>query len=175
MTEEIKDIPTIQVLAASNLDTEKILQSVDRYVKNLHITEFKEPVVKDDFDLSTLVNCTNDDLERLLLIFGGYRAYLDVQIAYVEARKAFFESSFEDENAKVQHNLLLDAGKQKKTKDYLRGESLIRSPQLGEIKHKLNNLNSLYIRLSGLRNSYKSAYDAVSRVVALRLSSRESL
>ena len=56
----------------------------------------------------------------------------------------------------------------KPTKDEVRGEALDKYSQLRELRREVIEQSSLYKKLSGLLNTYKAAYDAVSRIVALR-------
>ena len=56
----------------------------------------------------------------------------------------------------------------KATKDEVRGEALDTYDQLKELRREVIEQETIYKKLGGLLNTYKAAYDSVSRVVALR-------
>ena len=57
----------------------------------------------------------------------------------------------------------------------MRGEAIASNSSLKRTRQELIEEEGMYVRLSGIRNAYKSMYDAVSRVVALRVSSGEQV
>jgi hypothetical protein len=56
----------------------------------------------------------------------------------------------------------------KPTKELLRAEAIEVTSGLAELRIDFLELDTLYKRVMGVRDSYKSAYEAVSRLVSLR-------
>ena len=63
----------------------------------------------------------------------------------------------------------------KLNKDAVRGQALATNPGLKKIRQELIEIEGLYSRIMGIRNAYKALYDAVSRVVALRSTTKEMI
>ena len=61
-----------------------------------------------------------------------------------------------------------EAGSRKPTKEELRGAIFTRYPALQELRRDIIDLETLKRKSSGLLNTYTTAYNTVSRVVALR-------
>ena len=58
--------------------------------------------------------------------------------------------------------------KKKPTREELRGEIISRFESLRELKRDLIEQQALLKKMSGLLNTYTTAYNTVSRIVALR-------
>ncbi|MBI2020125.1 hypothetical protein HYS94_01775 [Candidatus Daviesbacteria bacterium] len=156
---------------------EKAMNTADLYVKDLNVPSIDIKIKeKPPVDLSQLHNSTNDQLAEYLAFFGGYRAYLETQLSYVEAKKGILESSFEEGLSKMFYTLGDKYKDSKKPlKEAMHGESMQMNPSLKKIKQTLIETEAIYNRIRGLRDSYKVAWDTVSRVIALRLGSKEGV
>ena len=149
----------------------KALGHVDNLVEELGIPKFNfdlesAPIL----EFSDLMNADNPQIEKFLVLYGGYKAYLESQLADCDAKRSALEAAFDEGLATAMYKLNSEreAISRKPTKDEVRGEALDTYPQLRELRREVIEQDSLHKKLSGLLNTYKAAYDAVSRVVALR-------
>ena len=154
-----------------------VLRRVDSYFEQLELPQLEADLEAPKIiAISDLEDCTNKDLENYLLLFGGFRSYLDTKLASVESRKTILEASFEEGLNRMLYILeekYGDEGRRRPNKESLRGEAIASNSSLKRTRQELIEEEGMYVRLSGIRNAYKSMYDAVSRVVALRVSSGE--
>ena len=73
-----------------------VLRRVDSYFEKLDLPKLEADVEAPKvISISDLEDCTNKDLENYLLLFGGFRSYLDTKLASVESRKTILEATFE--------------------------------------------------------------------------------
>jgi len=150
----------------------KALAQADMAVKALGLPEFNfalesAPIL----EFSNLMNADNKQIEHFLVVYGGYKAYLEAQLADCDAKRSAIDAAFDEGLATAMYKLNTERellGKRKPTKDEVRGEALDTYPQLRELRREGIEQNALYKKLAGLFNAYKAAYDAVSRVVTLR-------
>ncbi len=156
-----------------------VLRRVDSYFEQLELPQLEADLEAPKLTaISDLEDCTNKDLENYLLLFGGFRSYLDTKLASVESRKTILEASFEEGLNRMLYILeekYGDEGRRRPNKESLRGEAIASNSSLKRTRQELIEEEGMYVRLSGIRNAYKSMYDAVSRVVALRVSSGEQV
>ena len=156
-----------------------VLRRVDSYFEQLELPQLEADLEAPKIiAISDLEDCTNKDLENYLLLFGGFRSYLDTKLASVESRKTILEASFEEGLNRMLYILeekYGDEGRRSPNKESLRGEAIASNSSLKRTRQELIEEEGMYVRLSGIRNAYKSMYDAVSRVVALRVSSGEQV
>ena len=156
-----------------------VLRRVDSYFEQLELPQLEADLEAPKIiAISDLDDCTNKDLENYLLLFGGFRSYLDTKLASVESRKTILEASFEEGLNRMLYILeekYGDEGRRRPNKESLRGEAIASNSSLKRTRQELIEEEGMYVRLSGIRNAYKSMYDAVSRVVALRVSSGEQV
>ncbi len=156
-----------------------VLRRVDSYFEQLELPQLEADLEAPKIiAISDLEDCTNKDLENYLLLFGGFRSYLDTKLASVESRKTILEASFEEGLNRMLYILeekYGDEGRRRPNKESLRGEAIASNSSLKRTRQELIEEEGMYVRLSGIRNAYKSMYDAVSRVVALRVSSGEQV
>jgi len=126
---------------------------------------------KTDLEFSNLMNYDNRQLEEFLTMFGGYKAYLETKVADVDAKLSAHEAAFNESYSKALWNLASEyqeSGSRKPTKEELRGAIFTRYPALQELRRDVIDLDTLKRQTSGLLNTYTTAYNTVSRVVALR-------
>ena len=134
-----------------------VLRRVDSYFEQLELTQLEA------------------DLEAPKIIAISD---LDPKLASVESRKSILEASFEEGLNRMLYILeekYGDEGRRRPNKESLRGEAIASNSSLKRTRQELIEEEGMYVRLSGIRNAYKSMYDAVSRVVALRVSSGEQV
>ena len=121
-------------------------------------------------EFADLMNADNRQLEAFLVMYGGYKAYLESQVADCEAKCGALTAAFDEGFVTALHRLNEErpSGVRKPTKDEIRGEIMDRYDQLRELRREVIEQEALRKNMIGLLNTYKAAYDAVSRVVALR-------
>ena len=149
----------------------KALAQIDVLIDELGVPKF-------NFDLesvpilefSDLMNSDNSEIEKFLVLYGGYKAYLESQLADCDAKRSALEAAFDEGLATAMYKLNSEreTTSRKPTKDEVRGEALAKYSQLRELRREVIEQDSFHKKHSGLLNTYKAAYDAVSRVVALR-------
>lgn len=158
------------VAALKRWTPEEALERIDAEVKEINVPEFKMPTLKElDLDISNLGERTNEELEEMLAVYGGYMAYLEGQLSSVESKNGLLESTFEEAMSKMMYKLQSQKDK-KIVKESLRGEALSVNSQLNQLRKDSIESEALYIRVLGLRNGYKAIYNTISRIVALRTS-----
>ena len=124
-----------------------------------------------DLEFSKLTNYDNKQLEDFLTLYGGYKGYLETKISDIEATvgalDAAFTEGFNTALFKVAKEYE-EEGRKKPTREELRGEILYKFESLRELKRDLIEQQALLKKTSGLLNTYTTAYNTVSRIVALR-------
>jgi|TARA_R110000824_G_scaffold247932_2_gene437011 hypothetical protein len=157
----------------------KALTKADEYIKNLPVQPISIGWTKEyDVDFSNLMNSSNRELETFITMFGGYRAYLETELAGITAKKGALEAAFDEGFATASYTVSRDreeGGQKKLTKEELRGAILLTYDGLRELRRDVIELEVAYTRVGGLLNTYKAAYDAVSRVVTLRTMSKDGI
>ena len=117
------------------------------------------------------MNADNKKLEEFLTMFGGYRAYLESQLADITAKKGAIEAAFDEGYATAVYKIAStreSEGQKKLTREEIRGAVLDTYSSLKELRREVIEQDTVYKKVAGLLNAYKAAYDAVSRIVALR-------
>ena len=150
----------------------KALGRASQEVSGLGVPNLKMNVEEsEELEFSDLMNADNTKLEHFLMFYGGYKAYLESQVADYDAKKSALEAAFDEGLATAMYKLNHEresVGKKKATKDEVRGEALDTYEQLRELRREVIEQETVHKKLSGLLNTYKAAYDSVSRIVALR-------
>ena len=127
---------------------------------------------REHLDFSDLMNASNRELEEFLIVYGGYKAYLETRVADVKAKKSALSAAFDEGYATALSRIAEEreeAGKKKFTREEIRGVALDNYPQLKELRQEIIEQEALEIQVDGLLNTYTTAYNTVSRVVTLRL------
>jgi hypothetical protein len=154
------------------------LEQADAFIKNLAIPVVGEEVTTEyGLDFTNLMNADNKELERFLTMYGGYKAYLETELSGVTATKTALEAAFNEKYSTAIYTLAEDReqqGKKRLTREEVRGAAFSIYPGLIELRKQIIDQEAIYIRVSGLLNAYKSAYDAVSRIVTLRNLGRDN-
>tara|TARA_R110000824_G_C14892163_1_gene644564 strand:+ start:154 stop:645 length:492 start_codon:yes stop_codon:yes gene_type:complete len=152
--------------------TTKSLEKAKQEVDALNIPSFSMDLSeRDDLEFSNLMNVENKQLETYLTMYGGYKAYIETELADQEAVMGALEASFVEEYS-ISHfkiaKIYEDLSMRKPTKEELRGEVLTKFPDILVAKQKIIDAQVKLKKISGLLNSNTTAYNTVSRVVALR-------
>ena len=154
------------------------LDKANDFVRDLSIPAIGKEVTKEySVDFTNLMNATNQQLEEFLTMFGGYKAYLENQLADVTAIKTALEAAFNERYSTAIYKLAderEEAGKKKLTREEVRGAAFEKYPNLTDLRKEIIGQEAIHIKVSGLLNAYKSAYDAVSRVVPFRNMGRDN-
>jgi len=154
--------------------TSKILDNADRFLEDLIVPKFRMNLEDEpSLNFSSLMDADRRALEEFLAVYGGYKAYLECQIADVEAKKTALEAYFDDGYYKAAYRMNNDReekGQKKFTREEVRGAVLDTFSELWDVRQQVIEQEAVYIKVKGLLTSYTSAFNAVSRVVALRTS-----
>tara|TARA_R110000824_G_scaffold143310_1_gene310939 strand:+ start:4030 stop:4536 length:507 start_codon:yes stop_codon:yes gene_type:complete len=125
-----------------------------------------------------LATYPDNELEKFLIVYGGYKASLETKLADIEAAVGALEAAFtEGYNTSVYAvaKEYEESGKKKPNKDELRGEVMTRFEALREQKKDIIDQSVELKKFQGLLNTYTTAYQTVSRVVTLRTKRAESI
>ena len=95
----------------------RVLSKADNYVADLLVPRFKVDLdVEPSLEFANLMDADRKALEEFLSVYGGYKAYLEAQVADEEAKKTTLESYFDEGFAKAGYRVNYDreeAGKKK--------------------------------------------------------------
>ena len=157
----------------------KALGKAQRYVEDLMVPALGKDVIKEyGLEFSNLMNEDNRKLEEFFTAYGGYKAYLETQVAEVSSKKNALEAAFDEGYATAIFKLADEReseGKKKLTREEVRGAAMSTYEQLRELKREIIEQDAVYTRVVGLLSAYKAAYDAVSRIVTLRTYGNDGL
>lgn len=166
-------LPLVAALKGWNFEV--AIKKIEQEMKEINVPDiFVDIIEKGKITIPNFDKCTNLQLEEHLSLFGGYRAYLEAQLAYLESKRQVLDSSFEEGMSKSM--FLLSQGREKKPlKEALHGEAIASNSLLRKTKQDLIELNGLHARVLGMRDAYKSLWDTVSRIMSLRISGGEKV
>lgn len=108
------------------------------------------------------------DLTVLLQRFGGYIAFLEAQVGLLAGRRNALESAYKA--AVMVHAAELEGKASEKSKE---AQVLAESETLKQTKRLYIETDMLYETARGMCEGYVKAYEAVSRVVSVRLAEME--
>ena len=150
----------------------KALGKAQRQLDELSIPIFGKDITQEyELNFSNLMNEDNRKLEDYLTAYGGYKAYLETQLADVSSKKNAIEAAFDEGYATAIFRLAEEReeeGKKKLTREEVRGAAMSKFEQLRELRREVIEQEIVHTRVAGLLSAYKAAYDAVSRIVTLR-------
>jgi|TARA_R110000824_G_scaffold56925_3_gene155294 hypothetical protein len=150
----------------------KALGKAQRQLDELSIPIFGKDITQEyELNFSNLMNEDNRKLEDYLTAYGGYKAYLETQLADVSSKKNALEAAFDEGFATAIFRLAEEReeeGKKKLTREEVRGAAMSKFEQLRELRREVIEQEIVHTRVAGLLSAYKAAYDAVSRIVTLR-------
>ena len=150
----------------------KALGRAQKELDALGLPVFKVDLAeREELNFSKLMGYDNKNLEDFLTMYGGYKGYLETKVADIEATvgalDAAFNEGFNTALFKVAQEYD-EQGKKKPTREELRGEIISRFESLRELRRDLIEQQALLKKMAGLLSTYTTAYNTVSRVVALR-------
>lgn len=153
------------------------IDKADAYIKNLPMQAIKIDVeTNTNVRFQDMMNTSNRELESYLSLFGGYRAYLEAELSELAAKKTALEAAFDEGFASASFSIN-DArekqGHKKLTKEEVRGAVFNEYEGLKVLRRDVIEFEATYTRVLGLLNTYKAAYDTVSRVITLRTLARD--
>ena len=151
----------------------KALGQAQKEVKEMGVPSLQIDLdEREGLEFSDLMNSSNRELEEFLIVYGGYKAYLETRIADVKAKRTALSAAFDEGYATAVSRIAEEreeAGKKKFTRDEIRGVVLDNYSQLKELRQEIIEQEALEIQAEGLLNTYTTAYNTVSRVITLRL------
>ena len=150
----------------------KALGKANRTIDDLMVPKFQADLSEDPhFEFSNLLNADSRALEQFLILYGGYKAYLEATVADVEAARDALKAAFDNGYQTAGHKIAEDRedeGRKKLTKDEVKGAILKAYPSLRELNREIIEQEIMYTKMAGLLSAYTSAYNTVSRIVTLR-------
>ena len=152
----------------------KALGKVNRQVDELMVPPFHADLSEHPtLEFSNLMNADPRKLEEFLVLYGGYKAYLESQLADIDSAKSAVKAAFDEGFATAVYKISEDReaeGKKKFTRDEIRGAATSLYPTLRELSREIIEQEALHAKINGLLNAYSSAYHTVSRIISLRTS-----
>ena len=146
----------------------KALANAENELRTLNVPPFKTDLSdRNDLEFANLMNQDNRKLEEFLIAYGGYKAYLEAQVADCEAKRKALEEGYATAIFRIAEERE-EEGRKKLTREEVRGAALSKYASLKELRQEVIEQAALHQKMGGLLNAYKSAYDAVSRIVTLR-------
>lgn len=151
----------------------KALGTASKYVESLMVPELRVSLEeREHLEFSDLMNATNIELSEFLVVYGGYKAFLESQVADAQAKKNALNAAFDEGFATAVYRIAHEReeeGKKKLTRDEIRGAVMDTYESLKELKRDIIEQEAVETRIIGVMNTYTTAYNTVSRVVTLRL------
>ena len=152
----------------------KALGSASKYVDSLMVPTLEVNLdEREHLEFSDLMNATNKELEEFLVVYGGYKAYLESQMADAQAKKNALNAAFDEGYATAVSRVAderEETGNKKFTREEIRGVVMDKYESLRELRREIIEQEATYVKMSGVLSAYTSAYHTVSRIVALRIS-----
>jgi len=124
-----------------------------------------------ELNFSRLTNYDNKELEDFLTMYGGYKGYLETKVSDIEATVGALDAAFTEGYNTALFKVAQEydqQSKKKPTREELRGEIMSKFESLRELRKDVIEQQALLKKSTGLLNTYTTAYNTVSRVVALR-------
>ena len=150
----------------------KALGRANRAIDELMVPKFTADLSEDPhLEFSNLMNADSRALEQFLILYGGYKAYLEAAVADVEAVRDALKAAFDNGYQTAGHKIAEDRegeGRKKLTRDEVKGATLKTYPSLRELNREIIEQEVIYTKMYGLLSAYTSAYNTVSRIVTLR-------
>lgn len=152
-----------------------IVDKVNSYIESLELPDVQVEDSVKDLDVSGigfLPNATDDQLSEMLLFYGSWKAFIETQLSELEAQRSILSEYFQEGLFKGYyeiHKEYSEKSQRAPIKDAVRGQILATNPPLNKAKKELMEIDAKVSHLKGVKESYKTLYDTVSRVVAIRL------
>ena len=74
----------------------KALGKSAQYLQTLNVPEFKTNLEDSGLEYGNLLNCDNKQLEEYLLVYGGFKAYLEGQVSDAVTKSNAIEAAFNE-------------------------------------------------------------------------------
>ena len=74
----------------------KALGKSPQYLQTLNVPEFKTNLEDSGLEYGNLLNCDNKQLEEYLLVYGGFKAYLEGQVSDAVTKSNAIEAAFNE-------------------------------------------------------------------------------
>ena len=74
----------------------KALGKSTQYLQTLNVPEFKTNLEDSGLEYGNLLNCDNKQLEEYLLVYGGFKAYLEGQVSDAVTKSNAIEAAFNE-------------------------------------------------------------------------------
>ena len=149
----------------------KALGKAQKEVDSLGLPVFEKLEERQDLHFPNISDADNKELEAFLTMYGGYKAYMETKVSAIEAIVGAYDAAFNEGYNTALYKVVKEyesEGLKKPTREELRGEILTRFDSLKEQKRDLIEQQAILKKMVGLLNTYTTAYNTVSRVVALR-------
>ena len=146
---------------------DKVKKYIDQYVDIPTVDELDE-----EMPMTDLHRATNDHLREYLEVYGSYKASLETKLAIIESNLGILRNLYD---SKLERKMdILSRGSEKRvTKDFARGRAINEEIELQNLSEETILLNAIFIRVRGIKESYSTAYNTVSRMIALKDDSKE--
>ena len=163
--------------ALQKYSSDRALVKIKKLVDSFSVPVIEKPDYK-EIDLPDLGDATHLQLEELLSYFGSWRSYLEARLGEIESERSVFNSTLEPALNKAMARLHTDErwdkGNKRPPKDIMIGIVLNENPQIDELQQRVIEADGASVRVRGMRDQFRTYYDAVSRVVALRTTFKEN-
>ena len=134
--------------------------------KNVGIPSVEDVSKEHDVYLYNLNKCTREDLKRYLQIYGSYKSTLDNKLAILESNLGMMRNVF-DKKMDLEIARILNDYNKRPIKDFVRSRAMAENIELQQLDDGINMMTGVFVRVKGLRESYLTAYQTVSRVISL--------
>lgn len=149
---------------------ERANAKINSIIKKFEVPEVKRPEYQ-EIELPNLSIASHQELENLLSYFGSWRSYLEARLGEVEAERTVLESTLAPSINKALARLHIDERwerEKKPSKDILVGIVLNENPQIRKVQLALIEAEGAAMKVRGMRDQFRTYYETISRVVALR-------
>ena len=145
---------------------DEILIVKDYIDKNIGISSVEDVAKEHDVHLYNLNSCTREDLKRYLQIYGGYKSTLDNKLSILESNLGMMKNVF-DKKMDLEIARILNDYNKRPVREFVRSRAMSENEELQQLNDGINMMNAVFVRTRGLRESYITAYNTVSRVISL--------
>lgn len=155
-------LPLSQVVSTQGWGWWSCFMTQDEWLKAIEIP------VPDHKLLDELAGKEAQDLTTFLERFGGYVAFLEVQVGILAGKRNALKNAYD--GAVMRHTGMIDEKMSEKAKE---AQVLAENETIRQTKRLYIETDMLYETAKGMCEGYVKAYEAVSRVVSVRLAEME--
>ena len=157
-------------MSAINELKKQVEDYIEKYVDIPKVEELDE----EDMSLFGLSSATNEQLKEYLEFYGAYKSYLESKLAIIESNMGMLRSMLDNKMDRKMDLLSREAAK-RVTKDFARGRAMNEDEEIQNLSNEVNLLSAIFTRVRGMKDSYTTAYNTVSRMVTLKENSKEQI